>query len=635
MRRITTLLCFVCAALAAQAGDIAYPVSAIPATLLPNAHVVKRVDDTRFEIISPHETLMKIKTAYTILDEEGLRYAQLVVFYDKLRKVQDIDGALYDAAGRQLKTLRQKDIRDYSNVGDISLMDDNRVKVYDFHYKDFPFTVEFEYAMRSATTYSIPGWMPVSSEHLSVQSSTYTLVCPESYAVQFKAFKYPAPPATTTDKGKITRVWTATNLPTFTKPFASPNWTELTTSVHFAPSTFEMEGHTGSSSTWQDFGKFSRDLNRDRDKLPDNMVQKVRELTAGVTDNGEKVRRLYEFMQKNTRYISIQLGIGSLQPFEASDVAEKGYGDCKALSNYMHSLLKAAGIPSLLTLVNGGDGANDRYMIEDLPSHQFNHMILCVPMPKDSIWLECTSQTDPAGYMGSFTGNRKVLLITEEGGKLVSTPHYGLRENVTARIVRGKLDEDGNLIMAANTVYRAMEQDRIYYMINELSKDKLKEMLNEELGLSSYDVNDFTYTAHKGVIPEVEEKLNITVNNFATITGKRLFVQPNILSRGGLQLVDEERTVDIEFNNEYRSVDTVEITLLPGYEVESLPAPVVLKTPYGSYKSTVTMQNDKLVYIREREQYTGRFPASRYKDVVAYYNAIYKADRNRVVLVKK
>ena len=69
--------------------------------------------------------------------------------------------------------------------------------------------------------------------------------------------------------------------------------------------------------------------------LPEDIKKKVHELTDHLKDPREKINVLYDFLQKNTHYISIQLGIGGWQPFPADYVAAKRYGDCKALSNYM------------------------------------------------------------------------------------------------------------------------------------------------------------------------------------------------------------------------------------------------------------------------------------------------------------
>jgi len=631
---ISAFVLMIC--LFANASDIKYPVSSIPENLKKNANAVKRMEEIVFEVVSLKEAVYHRKVVYTILNENGERYAAMVVGYDKLRKVLAFDGTLYDAQGNVLRKAKNKDIQDYSAVQEISLFDDNRVKVLDFTNQFYPYTVEFETEIKYNNTYMQPDWIPQSGEKLSVESSFYTFVAPADYTIRFKTFNYEGQPSSNNEKNKQVKTWKISNLAAVKKPFASPTWNELTPCVYFAPSDFEMEGYKGNGSTWQDLGRFPLALNEGRDKLPEDIIQKTATILKGVTDEKEKVKLLYNFLQQNTRYISIQLGIGGLQPFEASFVAKKGYGDCKALSNYMYSLLKSAGIKSYYTLVRGGRDVDDKYVMEDFPSDQFNHIILCVPLTKDTMWLECTSQSEPAGYMGEFTGNRKALLITEEGGKLVSTPHYGMKENRAERAINGRIDSDGSLLMNVTTKYKAIEQDEKSALINQLSKDKVKKYLQEDLELSTYEVNNFKYDQKKDILPEIDEQLDIVVEHYATITGKRIFIMPNILSRGGMKLSDEgERKVDFILDNEFHNQDDYEIELPDGYELESMPHDVLLITKFGSYSCSTKLVGNKIIYHRVREQFSGRFPAKDQKELEKFFEDIYKADRAKMVLVKK
>src|SRR5690242_8590338 len=339
-------------------------------------------------------------------------------------------------------------------------------------------------------------------------------------------------------------------------------------------------------------------------------------------------------MQKNTRYISIQLGVGGWQPFDATEVAKKLYGDCKAFSNYMFSLLKEAGIRSDYTLIRAGDDQN--YMTDDFPSNQFDHVILFVPLQKDTVWLECTSQTLPAGYLSAFTADRYALAVEDNGGKLVHTPKYGLKENLQVRTLKATLSDDASLVIDANTTYEGLQQDDVHDMINYLSKDKVKEYLQKKLDFPTYELDKFDYKEIRSVTPAVEEKLDLYVSNYASITGKRLFITPNVMDRSKIKLkADEERKYDIVLHDEYRYVDSVEIDIPKGYEIESSPQPVSIDSRFGKYSSTTKLVADKIVYYRLREQYSGTFPAKDYAELVKYYDSIYKADRNKMVLIKK
>ena len=164
------------------------------------------------------------------------------------------------------------------------------------------------------------------------------------------------------------------------------------------------------------------------------------------------------------------------------------------------------------------------------------------------------------------------------------TPKYGLKENLQLRKINAVLDEEATLKVQARTRYFALQQDEISSLINNLSKDKVKESLHEQLDFATYDISDFEYKENKSSLPSIDESLNITVSNYATVTGKRLFINPNIMTRTHRKLsADEERKNDIELGWEYRDVDTVEINLPPGYSTESMPADVSWIANCGNY----------------------------------------------------
>ncbi|MGC4039206.1 MAG: DUF3857 domain-containing protein [Chitinophagaceae bacterium] len=630
---ITISLCFAIS-LACYAGDGDYAVSKIPASLLKNADVVLRMEDIRFEINSVKNAVEKNHYVITVLNENGDKWADFSEYYDKLRQVSSVEGYLYDAMGKQIKKMKYKDLQDFSGVGDNNLIDDNRVKHHNFYYKVYPYTIEYDVEISYNNTLFFPMWSPQGGEKMSVEKSQMSVICPTDYQFRYKAYKYASEPVKSSEKNKTITTWSTKEMPALLKEPYEPAWHELTTVVIYGPTDFQVDDYKGNMATWQDFGKFVYALKQNRDVLPAGVKQKVHELTDGITDTKKKIQLLYEYMQKNTRYISVQLGIGGWQPFDANYVGTKGYGDCKALSNYMYSLLKEAGIQSFYTVIRAG--SNAQYITEDFPSQQFNHVILFAPVKNDTVWLECTSQTLPAGYLSDFTSDRYGLLIDENGGKLVHTPKYGIKENLQLRHINAKLDDEGTLTVKADSKYEAEQQDEIQEVINALSKDKVKEYLHEHFDFATYDINSFNYKENKATLPSVNENLDISVSNYATITGKRLFIVPNVMTRSHRRLKDDDdRKYDVVLKFEYTDIDSVEIELPEGYELESKPQDASISNKFGKYSSSVKINGNKIYYYRSMEQFSGRFPSTDYKDLVSFYESVYKADRNKIVLVKK
>ncbi len=611
-----------------------YAVNLIPLQLLPRANVVKRMEEIKIDIKNEGNATIYSKYALTVFNAGGDEAADLIEFYDQLISIGSIEGTLYDATGKKIKSLKRNDIEDVSGSSFSSLADDNRLKKHSFNCRNYPYTVEYETVVSYHGIFYLPKWIPVSDEKFAVEKSTLIVQCPVDYKLRYKTFNYQKEPVITNLKQLNLYEWTIENIIPVTMEDYQPPWNEVTPAVYLAPTNFEMQQYKGDMGDWMSFGKFGYTLNHDRDILPENIKQRVHNLSDKLKTNLEKIKVLYEYLQENTHYISVQLGIGGWQTFDANYVATKGYGDCKALSNYMYSLLKEAGIKSYYTWIKAGE--NNNSFLEDFPSNQFNHCIVCVPQGKDTIWLECTSQTLPMGYLSGFTSNRNALLIDETGGKLVHTPIYKKSENTQIRKITATVNKDGQLFADIKTAYKAEQQDRLELQLSAYSKEKIGEGLQKKLNLPSYTINKFEYIIEKTSLPVITETITLTANNYCTISGKRIFINPNILNVSSIKIKEAaSRKFAIKLPHSFIDIDSIEISIPAGYLPESIPNNIMISTKFGSYKTRFILSAGKIIYIREREQNGGRFPATDAVDLANYFEAISSADRSKLVFVKE
>jgi len=448
---VLTVGCFLQILLLAK-DDPKFPVSQIPEELKKGMYGVVRVSEERFEIISQRESRHYVHKVITILNAKAKRYAEEQIVYDKMQKITLLNARVYNAEGELIKKLKNSDIVDRSAFDGFSLFNDNRVKDIDLSQGSYPYTVEFEYQIDKSYLYSIPSLELYFDDEVSQQQLKFSVVYPSQLKPRYKLNGLPEPKFDKIGAAEKMSWQFESVVPEKFEPYMPGN---VIPSAILAPNQFEYSGYAGDMSTWQSLGKWQVLLNEGRGELPEDTKAKVRELTKNLTTPEAKARALYEYLQNKTRYVSIQRGIGGFQPFDATTVDKNGYGDCKSLSNYMVALLKEAGLKGYYTQIYAGN--NDRPVPPDFTIDYFNHIIVAMPNGKDTLWMECTSQVAPFGYLGNFTGNRRALMVTEKGGVLVKTPVYPQSKNLQQTKAEVEIDVQGNAKAKAHTLYTGLQ----------------------------------------------------------------------------------------------------------------------------------------------------------------------------------
>ena len=626
-------LLLVAAVRTASAEDIKYPVFTIKPEMLVHADVVVRLDENQFQILSANKAILKVHRVITIINEKAKNQASLLLNYDNSRKVNYIKGIVYNKLGMPIDRVKNKDIIDRSWVSGYSLYEDDRCKQVILTPLEYPVTVEYEYEIEFNNRPIYPQWQPLEDNNIAVEESSMTVICDDGITFRYKEKNLQQPVEIVQKDKKQCYSWKVTNLKALEKePFAPP-LDEFTPAVFTAPAMLSYKDYNGSFTSWDDLGKWTLYLNKGRQELPVETRAKITELVQNIPDERGKIRAIYEYMQSKTRYVSIQIGIGGLQPFPAEFVDKNGYGDCKALVNYTMALLHVAGIESYYTLVKAGEFASN--IPSDFPCDRFNHIILCVPCQKDTIWLECTDQVIPFGFQGTFTDDREVLVVNPAGSKLTRTHVYPMKENLLTRTATVDIN---NALMADAKVYtnysglKYEDVDKLLDMVVEEQKRELAKTID----LPGFDIYNIAYQRKKNILPWAGEKLSLHIPSYASVSGNRLFVPLNLMDKETyIPEKLENRTSDILFRHDDCTMDTIVYSVPSGYQPEHIPDSVHLKSVFGEYSARTFLKEGKLVYIRSYAIFKGRYPATAYNDLIDFCKKIAKADREKAIFIRQ
>jgi hypothetical protein len=567
------------------------------------------------------------KLTVQINNENGKEYSEWSFRQSEYLQLNDIEAVIKDLDGNIVRELDEDDIHHSSISRDISDVTTHWFNLYSAKYP-YIFELTEEYELTSLL--NLPEWNPQSK--IPVLDAQFRIIKEVPIGLKRYPINMDVNPNITTDGRDSIFTWRMTNIPARDDIYRCPPENKYNQKVLFACTEFKVDNFVGSAHRWDDFARWIREIYADCYNLSNVAKAEAQALVASCKNNRDRVKTLYSFLQKNTRYVAIELGLGKWRPYSADWVHNKKYGDCKDLSIYMISLLDAVGLqayPALIKTRNRGK------LFTDFPCNQFNHVIVFVPLKSDTLWLEVTSDYLSAGELPYNDQGCDVLVIHKNKSEVLTTPLSQSVDNCEITTIRGTLKSWSGLEFEAQ--FHFTGNDKIYmdYISNTYDEHKLQNYMRGYLGRfeSTPELADYAFYRQEFT---TSLNLNGQYKNFVNQSKRRIFLNPNIFNRVDFdeELVEKTRVFPIFYKYPFIEIDTTVVAMPIARGIESAPNQIDIDNTFGRYKIAYSYAENTLTYIRHFEIKQRMIPADQYEAYVRFMLKVEEYDNKKFVIKK-
>jgi hypothetical protein len=602
--------------------------------------------ETNVSVISTDKIRTQVREAYKILRPEGRNRGTVWVYLNSRKKVKSLHGWCIPAAGADYE-VKDKDSTEVSPpmIAGSELVQDVKVRVLRIPAPDPGNIIGYEYEVEEQPFFLQDFWEFQSVD--PVRESHYSLQLPPSW--EFKSSWLNHAEAKPTDSGNNQWQWTLNDVKGLRPEPDMPPFSGVSGQMivsFFPPGGPALNGF----ADWNTMGKWYWNLTSDRLQASPQIQQEVTTLTASQATALAKMQAIAGFVQREVRYVAIELGIGGWQPHPAADVFTNRYGDCKDKATLVR-MLHEVGIESYHVVIYTERGA----ITPQTPAYSgFNHVIDAIRLPDGLsdpsliaivqhpklgrlLFFDPTDTVTPFGQIRGALQSNYGLLVTPNGGELIELPQQPSSMNSIERVAKLSLDPNGNLrgdVTETRLGDRATSERYRLMSISD-NNDRIKPI--ETLLSSSLSSFHITHAAYQN-LKQTDQPYGWTYSfesqNYAKNAGDLLLVRPRVLGNKGLSIMEtkEPRIFPIEFTGPARDTDTFDITIPAGYVVDDLPPAVDADYGFASYHSKTEVKGNLIHYSRTFEVKELSVPVARADELKKFYRIIAGDERNTVVL---
>jgi len=413
---------------------------------------------------------------------------------------------------------------------------------------------------------------------------------------------------------------------------------------------YSRDSQPTGDARWTAIGNWYTTLASPSAQATPDLSAKARELVAGQSDFTAKIQSIASYMQRNIRYVGIEIGIGGYQPHSADDVFRNRYGDCKDKATLLRAMLESVGIHSTWVLVDTRRGFVD----PKIPSIDGNHAIAAIEIPagytnpvlqsavtaksgRRYLIFDPTNEWIPIGQIPPYEQGGYGILSEGGQSQLIALPVMAPASDRVEHTIHAQLDADGSLeaTVVEQRFGYAAERPRVTF--TEGSQQQQRDYLESRLrsDLNSVSIEKLAAAHSTDLSSPLELDYSFHAASYARGAGDLLLVRPRILGSDAWSLPRETRAWPIDLSAVETRSDHIDLVLPPGYVVDELPDPVSLDTDFASYHSAVTADGTTLHYTREYTVKQLELDASRYDDLRKFSERVAYDEATSAVLKKK
>lgn len=606
-----------------------YPISEIPEELKKDANAVIRNSNSQYIINSQNDMEVIEKKVISIINSAGEKYSYVYIPYDRSRRVSDIRIKVYNESGKQIKTYSKSDLNDISQSDDSALYTDDRALYLKISNANYPYTLDIQFTTNTTNTVFLPTLTPFYDYNVSIENRAVEFLNKSGIKLRKKIIENGFAKADISGNDDNLRI-SYKNITALKEEKYAPSMSVILPKNEFALDQFNLEGQKGNFKSWEEFGKWYNALLEPVSQITPEIQQEVNGLNLQGSKE-EKVKKIYQYMQSKTRYVNVAIGIGGWQPMSADNVRKKGYGDCKALTNYMRVLLKAAGIPSYYSIIYMDE--TSKSFDKDFPKMDGNHVILCVPSEKGDIWLENTSQKIAFNHLDYRTLDRNVMMVKDNTVEINETPKTISDKNKEIIRVKASLAENNNLDVLSKFSYQGSAYDvvmSLLYMTPVEVNDAMRHRY-ANLQLKNLTVEKLTNDKDNA---SIDFDFNFKAENYSKSLGSDIFFRAIPFIESDFYLENNERKFPVEIPFGFTDDYEIEYTIPQNYKFSELSLPVKIESEFGNYSLEFLLQDKKLLVKRKFMMKKGIFPPEKVKDYVNFRKQTNKMDNTKILITK-